>query len=746
MAIENKYKAKDAELFAEVQKIKDGTSQNYNRLYELSEKYIYKIINDIVKNHHTTEDLMQEAYIQIYNKLDTLQEAKAFYVWAGRIATNLTLRYIQKSSKEVLVTADEEGETTFIFDKAADDTEEFIPEAVLVDKEKQRLLAEIIDNLSTEQKFCVQYFYYEEMSVNEIAELMGCSAGTVKSRLNYARKSIKDAVIELDVKHGTRLYSLSALPLFWIIFREGLELLVLSGSAVGAAATVGAASAAEATGGAGMASAAGGASSVQSASAAGGASKAAEGFAKIFETVKTKTIEYAKALVNDVKSSVNPAKEVIKGEKEIITLAASEGKKEALKATGQSLINIGKAAGKGFMAWETSSKVITIVIALIIVGNVGSNIIPDAPKKEKKPKKEVVEVQEEQEESKDEQEVFFYDEEETEIYDPLDLSEEERQQQEELKKQEEEATRLEAEKAAAEMRELREQEELDLKREEYEKGVLGWLAEAQGESATISEEYDFFEDIFYPTVYIAQLVEGYDLYDYIEGKCMIVDPQQTEADGKSYYIFTPEGYPEGMKVGVYAYRKDKARDGFQAELYNLQESGWAYGLYYGEYNGNVREGQGTLYYLQTVIDEDGEIKEQTIWSYSGTWAGDVPQGSGHWEMSLITKDHLETIQETADFNANGGKLSGEVAVTIVDKGDDMVSGSYTIADGAYEQVGYDDYVLKKHVEEDEFVYGKCYNTMGKCVLLFVMREDDVHLGQLEQGYHYSLGFEYKSNW
>ncbi len=399
MAIENKYKAKDAELFAEVQRIKDGTSQNYNRLYELSEKYIYKIINDIVKNHHTTEDLMQEAYIQIYNKLDTLQEAKAFYVWAGRIATNLTLRYIQKNSKEVLVTADEEGETNFIFDKATDDTEEFIPEAVLVDKEKQRLLAEIIDNLSTEQKFCVQYFYYEEMSVNEIAELMGCSAGTVKSRLNYARKSIKDAVIELDVKHGTRLYSLSALPLFWIIFREGLELLVLSGSAVGAAATVGAASAAEATGGAGMASAAGGASSVQSASAVGAGSVKASatvsgasevtstsvgnstlsGVSKVVETVKTKTVECGKALVTDVKKSVESAKQILKTEMEAVKLASSEGKKEAVKAVGQSVINIGKEAGKGFMAWEISTRIIIIVVFIVFLGSAGKNMFFHEP-------------------------------------------------------------------------------------------------------------------------------------------------------------------------------------------------------------------------------------------------------------------------------------------------------------------------------------------------------------------------------
>ena len=159
MIPENKYKVKDEALFAEVQKLKDGTSGDYNLLYELSEKYIYKIINDIVKNHHTTEDLMQETYLQIYNKIDTLQEAKTFYVWAGRIATNLTLRHVQKYRKETLAVADEEGSTDFVFDVATDDNECFIPENVLMDKEKQRLIAEIIDNLSIEQKLSVQYFY-----------------------------------------------------------------------------------------------------------------------------------------------------------------------------------------------------------------------------------------------------------------------------------------------------------------------------------------------------------------------------------------------------------------------------------------------------------------------------------------------------------------------------------------------------------------------------------------------------------
>ena len=230
------YEQKDAELFWHVEQLKSGNVQSYNSVYELSQKYIYKIINDIVKDHHTTEDLMQETYLQIYNKIGSLQEAKAFYVWAGRIATNLTLRHIQKYRKEVLVTEDEEGGTDFVFDTAAADNECFIPENILMDQEKQRLLGEILDNLSVDQKLSVQYFYYEEMSVRDIAQAMECSEGTVKSRLNYARKAIKDAVLNLEVKQGTRLYSLSAMPLFLILFRQGAEQAAVA-AGVGAATT-----------------------------------------------------------------------------------------------------------------------------------------------------------------------------------------------------------------------------------------------------------------------------------------------------------------------------------------------------------------------------------------------------------------------------------------------------------------------------------------------------------------------------
>lgn len=235
----NNYQKEDEQLYGAVEKLMTGDMERYEEMYNLSLKYIYKIVYDIVKDHHVTEELVQETYITIYKKINKLQDARKFYAWAGRIATNKTLRYIQVNKRELLSLGDNEDGYDFIFDRASMDTEEFIPESILMDKEKQRLLGEIIDGLSVEQKLCVQYFYYEEMTIAQIAERMGCPDGTVKSRLNYARNAIKAAVVELDEKQGTRLYSISAVPLFIILFRNSVQSFVMPGSAATIAISLG---------------------------------------------------------------------------------------------------------------------------------------------------------------------------------------------------------------------------------------------------------------------------------------------------------------------------------------------------------------------------------------------------------------------------------------------------------------------------------------------------------------------------
>lgn len=204
-------------LFQAVKSVQNGDKQAFEQVYKLSEKYVYSIIYRIIQDNNKTADLMQETYLQIYNKLYTLQNVETFLIWAGRIATNKTLRFIQKDNKEVLA---KEEDNDFIFEKASDDKEEFLPEDIMLNKEKKKKIHDIIRNLSNEQKITVQYYYLGEMSVSEIAKVMQCSTGTVKSRLNYARKNIKEAVLDTEKREGIKLYSLSGFPLFALLFHE----------------------------------------------------------------------------------------------------------------------------------------------------------------------------------------------------------------------------------------------------------------------------------------------------------------------------------------------------------------------------------------------------------------------------------------------------------------------------------------------------------------------------------------------
>jgi Sigma-70 region 2. len=95
---QEKFRKEDEKLFIAVHKLKKGDREAFENVYKLSEKYIYSVIYRIIQDNDKTADLMQETYLQIYNKIGTLDNEERFLVWAGRIATNMTLRYIQKTA------------------------------------------------------------------------------------------------------------------------------------------------------------------------------------------------------------------------------------------------------------------------------------------------------------------------------------------------------------------------------------------------------------------------------------------------------------------------------------------------------------------------------------------------------------------------------------------------------------------------------------------------------------------------
>ena len=195
----------------------NGDQDSFTTIYELSHRYLYTCVMHVVKDENTALDMLQETYLEISRNITQLSEPERFMSWAAVIANRKCFAYLKKK-RDLLLTAGEDEDN--YFDTIADD-EAFIPESILQDQEKQRLVREIIDNLSDVQRLCLIGFYFNEQKQEEIAEELGIPVNTVKSHLNRARSKVKEAVIDLDKNKGTRLYTLA--PFMLLFFRLEAE-------------------------------------------------------------------------------------------------------------------------------------------------------------------------------------------------------------------------------------------------------------------------------------------------------------------------------------------------------------------------------------------------------------------------------------------------------------------------------------------------------------------------------------------
>lgn len=219
----------------------------------------------LLRDPRDAEDMTQEVLLTVYTKLDTLKTPEAFWGWLNQTTANRCCNAMKRSRVELQFAEDEEGHS--VMDDLEDLDEQQVPDKALDNAETARMIEEIVDGLPDAQRLCTLMYYYDEMSVRDIAESLGVPENTVKSRLNYARKAIKERVLDYE-KKGVKLYGLSPLPfmLFFLLRAAG-------GSADGATAAAAAKQAMEA----GAAAAAEGASAAAGGSAAAGSAAAAGG-------------------------------------------------------------------------------------------------------------------------------------------------------------------------------------------------------------------------------------------------------------------------------------------------------------------------------------------------------------------------------------------------------------------------------------------------------------------------------------
>ena len=157
---------------------------------------------------------MQETYITAFLKIQSLEKSSQIRSWLNRIAVNKCKNYLK--GKGEIQLDDEIFENQAIVDERIS-----IPEEYISDKAKREIILSIMQEvLSDVQYQTVIMHYFNEMTVDEIAEVFECSRGTVLSRLNYSRAKMKTAIEDYENKSGDKLHGFVVVPFFTTIFKE----------------------------------------------------------------------------------------------------------------------------------------------------------------------------------------------------------------------------------------------------------------------------------------------------------------------------------------------------------------------------------------------------------------------------------------------------------------------------------------------------------------------------------------------
>lgn len=197
-----------------VEKIKKGDNKSFEKLYKLTEREVWFTCISFLKNETTAQDIMQETYITAFLKIQSLEKSSQIRSWLNRIAVNKCKNYLK--GKGEIQLDDEIFENQAIVDERMS-----IPEEYISDKAKREIILSIMQEvLSDVQYQTVIMHYFNEMTVDEIAEIFECSRGTVLSRLNYSRAKMKTAIEDYENKSGDKLHGVVFVPFFTTIFKE----------------------------------------------------------------------------------------------------------------------------------------------------------------------------------------------------------------------------------------------------------------------------------------------------------------------------------------------------------------------------------------------------------------------------------------------------------------------------------------------------------------------------------------------
>jgi RNA polymerase sigma-70 factor (ECF subfamily) len=169
----------------------DGDLHAYDELVRRCQERIYATIYHMTSNHEDAHDLAQETFIKAYRSLKSFRGGSSFYTWVYRIAVNKTINFLKQRKNRVQMSLNDLDANVESNPDLVALISQDTPQRDAQLSELQRMLNEALMKLSEEHRLAVVLHDVQGLPHDEIAAIMGCNVGTVRSRLFYARQQLQ---------------------------------------------------------------------------------------------------------------------------------------------------------------------------------------------------------------------------------------------------------------------------------------------------------------------------------------------------------------------------------------------------------------------------------------------------------------------------------------------------------------------------------------------------------------------------
>ena len=179
-----------------IKKVLDGDTDAFEKLVFANQKNVYNLALKMTRNEDDALDISQEAFLKAYQGLNVFRGESKFSVWMYRLTYNLCIDFLRKKSKSQVISLsayqNESGDSP---EMDLPDIRE-LPEDSVSRKELRKEIADSIDELGQSHREVLVMREINDMSYTEIAETLGISEGTVKSRLARARLNLANILAD----------------------------------------------------------------------------------------------------------------------------------------------------------------------------------------------------------------------------------------------------------------------------------------------------------------------------------------------------------------------------------------------------------------------------------------------------------------------------------------------------------------------------------------------------------------------